>query len=378
MKCIKIKKKNHQSHRTTLFFLDLSGFSLSSVFSFLKNIFIKHNEPYVVYRCISSHSRPFQGYLYRHHCCGFIINHPYQTDSKMCKQARSNCLNILCDGFAQTLKLIPCEKKPNCEIKVVRIPPKLRSTESYCPECRLVTKQQRKTMVLSAWRRRRREALKAKKLDAKTNGAGESAHAGVELQPESSRMGGSRGAVGGGFFPDSDDSCLTSEETGGNFLPVDENSVLRSDQRRMELVNDFNEPMTDAPTNEESPMLTELTGWFNEELNAMNNSNYATGPDAATALHDLLNAPSISFGPTGPTNQSGANFPNPGAWNMTVPQIPDHPFSPQNQINPALFHADAMFSNRVNPIEDMCNDEEFLFDMDSSDGSPGLSENEGK
>lgn len=330
----------------------------------------------------------------------------------MCKQGRSNCLNSLCNGFAQTLRLIPCEKKPNCETKATRIPAKLRSTESYCPDCRRVTRRQRKTIVLTAWRAARKKSAKAEALEGQTTDAGESGHAGAELQTESSRMGESRRAVGGG----------------GMFLSLDDDSFLRSDQRPMEPVSDFDEPMADAPTNDEDPstdsypdatnvlhetnlgavtrasngvphsvasypflargsttprrehtppssMLTELTGWFNAELGATNTSNYATGPDAATALRDLLISPSISVDLS---NQSGANLPDPGAWNMTLPQIPDHPSSPQNPVDPAPIHVHATFSDGENPIEDMRNDEEFLSDMDSSDESLDLSEIEGK
>lgn len=40
----------------------------------------------------------------------------------MIEQARTTCLNLHCDGFAQTLPLIPCENRHIYNIIVIRTP----------------------------------------------------------------------------------------------------------------------------------------------------------------------------------------------------------------------------------------------------------------
>lgn len=131
----------------------------------------------------------------------------------MCKQPCTLCLNHNCKGFAQILQLVPCENIPNCEITHTRVPQNLRSTERYCPDCRGMTKKQRKNLMSKIWKQHRRKSGSAKGQAGGAIGLEEGARPRVEQQTESSTMGASRGDVGGGFVPVFEDPFSTSEET---------------------------------------------------------------------------------------------------------------------------------------------------------------------
>lgn len=286
----------------------------------------------------------------------------------MCKQALRTCLNLHCDGFAQILPLVPCENRPNCDIVVIRIPSDLRSAESYCPNCKDVTPRQRKTQYEKA----RRAGLSkpgTETLKAENNGADDEAHAGVGQQTESSRIGESRGAIGGGF-PDSADPFSTSAEPEESYPLPDENSFVRWDERSSELPSEM---ATDAPANEEfsipgvthgphessqgpisnedprsqppnsvpasssqtpaSPTLSSLITWFQADMAEM---------DIATRLTHVLNplrdpdaAPILPGQPANPLGLEPA------------PQL-----QRENPPHPALLRTHADFSDGVDPQDD--------------------------
>lgn len=137
----------------------------------------------------------------------------------MCIQPRQPCMNRLCSGFAQTLEPSPCRKRPNCTIEKIPIQQSLRSKERYCPECRLTTPQQRATNRLRESRRAssetwREKAKRVKALEGQANGAVKaSSNMKVKQIAESSMMAPSRGAVGGGFHPNSASRLSFSEES---------------------------------------------------------------------------------------------------------------------------------------------------------------------
>lgn len=118
---------------------------------------------------------------------------------EMCKQAYVACLNRNCNGFAQTLALLPCQNRPNCELEYARVPRSGGSAEAYCPDCRNTTKEERRKQVRNTWN----AARKAKRDSARVlkGGPNVAAHAAVEQTAESSTTEAGRGAfVGGEFF----------------------------------------------------------------------------------------------------------------------------------------------------------------------------------
>lgn len=131
----------------------------------------------------------------------------------MCRKGRRNCKNIRCDGVAQTVDLDTCDSRPICKIKVTRIPRELRNQEKYCPNCRLTSRKQRNVDLARELRHERARSKKARDGQANNGAAGDSApHTEVNPQAESSIMAESRGAVGGGFLPNSANLSSFPEE----------------------------------------------------------------------------------------------------------------------------------------------------------------------
>lgn len=234
----------------------------------------------------------------------------------MCKQARRTCLNLHCAGFAQTLPLIPCENRPRCETRVVRIPPDLRSTESYCPDCSAVTPRQRKSQYEKA---RRAAMARGSKVEnearkGKDDGAGaekeeEEAQVGVgQEMMESSGMAECRGDIAG-EDPGSADPVSTSASEEPDFLPA-ENSFVPSVQTRSEPPRDpqptppnQDPDVAPSPPPSPSPTLSGLITWFQADLAEM---------DIATRLTHILNCdpatgpPDAAPGPMAETPDCGA------------------------------------------------------------------------
>lgn len=189
----------------------------------------------------------------------------------MCRQEYVPCLNRNCDGFARTLALIPCENRPNCELQYIRRRQNLASTEAYCPNCRGLSKRERRNQMRRAWMASRKNAGagSSKSQDGKTYGAKDgNAGAGFkQQQAESSRMGKRRGGVaGGGFFPDSNDPSSTPKETAVTNESKDCSSVTEEDRflrsnlgtvsrnsRPTDLGSGSDQSMEDAPADEEDP-----------------------------------------------------------------------------------------------------------------------------
>lgn len=158
----------------------------------------------------------------------------------MCRQPSAGCLNH-CPGFAQTLALIPCENRPNCEVQRPRIPQNLRSTERYCPDCRVMTRQQRKSWMNKRWSRD--SAVVNKTAVNETNAAECRAYAGVEQHAESSRVAESRGSVENGFLLDFNDLVSNSDQTNRN--------TMWQNDRHTGFVGGFDETMADPPADGE-------------------------------------------------------------------------------------------------------------------------------
>ncbi|MCJ1466992.1 hypothetical protein MMC07_005614 [Pseudocyphellaria aurata] len=75
----------------------------------------------------------------------------------MCQQHYVKCKNRSCQGVAEYLHIIPCDKKPNCETTRVRIPGKRGPLAQCCPECAKLTKQERTSQVKHEYYRALRE-----------------------------------------------------------------------------------------------------------------------------------------------------------------------------------------------------------------------------
>lgn len=183
----------------------------------------------------------------------------------MCKKAYRPCLNITCGGFAETLDLVLCENRPNCEIEYKRLSRTRRSTEVYCPDCRGLTKQQRRNQTAKA--RSLANKAKAESSEAqerKTNSVGHVAQAEVA---ESSTMAVSSGVVGDGLPSNSENCVSTSEETKETeelddpALLAEEDDLWRpnltgslQNEEGMELVSGSDETMVGTAANEESAL----------------------------------------------------------------------------------------------------------------------------
>ena len=222
----------------------------------------------------------------------------------MCKQASANCWNKYCKSFAQTLPLLPCENRPNCEIERPRVPRYLRSAEHYCPECRILTKKERRSL-LQLNRRKTRRAARA------TSGAESRAHPGVEPRAESSSMAESRGVVGNGTPLDFNDSVSNT------IYDAPANGEVPSVGRFLDATHDPQEINPDAVAPAFDNFTTQTIG-----LSSPARGNYATGPDPMIALSDLPTTPPHAFGPS---NQTAANPLSPFSWNMPSPQFPIDP-----------------------------------------------------
>lgn len=160
-------------------------------------------------------------------------NNQLLSNGRMCQQARQNCRITRCDGFAQTLEPILCDNRPGCEIEVIRIPKKLRSTEVHCPDCRLTTRRQRRARYMREYYRAHRR---------KTNRAVEnSADAVAEHGAESSIVAESRGAVGGGFLSDSHNLFAVSAET-ENVFSLSQIALCSSRHFISTMVSDSDDP----------------------------------------------------------------------------------------------------------------------------------------
>lgn len=267
----------------------------------------------------------------------------------MCKQPSANCLNRYCNGFAQTLALLPCEASPNCELKRTRIPRTLRSAERYCPECRILTREDRRELIALTWRYNRATAKR-------TNGAVHNAPAGAEQDAESSGIAEGRGAVGDGSLVDLNDPVSTSEEANGNTFSQDEQSTGH--------VNGSDESMVDnASANGEVPFTNsfldaiydpqEITlGAFfpvsdDAATQTVDSSSpaldlHATGPDPVMALGDLPTTHHLS----GPSKQAATNPLSSFSWNGPSPEFPVYsPSSPQESFDPTLPQMDPTYDS---------------------------------
>lgn len=173
----------------------------------------------------------------------------------MCVQRYFPCANYKCNGVAQILELISCEDDPNCEITFDRIRGRKRSTEGFCPNCRTMTKGERKQLMA---RGRSEKAKRAKLQEGKINDPDHSARVEVEQQADPSAIGERIGASSGGILPGADNifsnfkfpSLLPEEE---RFLRSNIDMFLRN-PHRAELVRGYGEPMVEAPTNR-SPLV---------------------------------------------------------------------------------------------------------------------------
>lgn len=75
-----------------------------------------------------------------------------QSQCRMCTQTYIACQNRSCDGIAQTLAFFPCDDRPQCETRFLRIPASRHTTETHCPTCKTMTKQERKKLMRKAQR----------------------------------------------------------------------------------------------------------------------------------------------------------------------------------------------------------------------------------
>lgn len=168
----------------------------------------------------------------------------------MCVQQYFPCANYKCNGVAQVLEFIPCEDDPNCEITFERTRGRKRSTEGYCPNCRTMTKEERKHLMAKG---RSEKAKRAKLQEGKTNDPDQSVHVEVEQQPDPSAIGERIGATSDGVLPGAGNlfsnfkfpSLLPEEE---RFLRSNIDIFLRN-PHRAELVSGYREPMVEAPAN---------------------------------------------------------------------------------------------------------------------------------
>lgn len=317
----------------------------------------------------------------------------------MCKQWYLKCLNRNCDDFAQLLRLLPCDDKPNCEIEYARIRGRIPSTEIYCPDCRKMTKKQRKSQMSKARYALLMEAAKAQ--TSKTDSVEDSSHAGVEQQAESSAMGESRGVFSGGSIPVSDEPFPTSGETeestgafsGGSRPDSDKPPPTLRNQRRTKLVSGSDELMFDAPANEgdlsinSSPGITHgpqesNLGASNEALRYGNPADtmdrvVATQPNVPSRPQyqqpappsptlseeiDSLNAvldvtqtanfpsppPFSSFSPS-LSNPAATDLLPPWTWSLPSPQFPVHPPSLSLLPIDIVLDMESIYENAENP-----------------------------
>lgn len=164
----------------------------------------------------------------------------------MCRQGTARCFTHKCNGFAQTLPLIPCENRP---IAKFIAPGWFTLHRDLLSKHKGASKRERKShMDKLSKRRKKAEAGRTKVLEGNINGTGYSAPVEVDQNGESSRMAGSRGAVGGGFVFDY--PFLTSEETNWDW----------QNERRTELVSDSDEMMVDNCANEEDGSTNIVSG----------------------------------------------------------------------------------------------------------------------
>lgn len=178
----------------------------------------------------------------------------------MCKQLYFACKNLSCDGFAQVLEFFPCENKPYCEIEYIRMVRPRSTEQAFCPDCRVMTKQQRKKQMSRIYVARRR--AKAKSMMAqqgKSSCADDNGDARVEKEGESSTMAESRGAVDDGLPLYSDRPFSTLEET-GPFDPFDPfflqeeqtlfgSNAATGDMHEIDCTRDQRPQSTTPPTN---------------------------------------------------------------------------------------------------------------------------------
>lgn len=154
---------------------------------------------------------------------------------KMCRLPRRRCLNRNCRGFAQTLDLIPCELRPNCEIEYFQIQRDKQTEEAYCPHCRSI---------------------------------GRFPGARVERQAESAGVGERRGAVDREYPPESDN--LFGKSSLGN----------SQYSRHAEFVSSSYE-MIDSPSKED-PFTNSREGRL--DRNFVPSYHYADGNSLPTSL----------------------------------------------------------------------------------------------
>lgn len=63
----------------------------------------------------------------------------------MCVQKYTSCRNYKCDNICQTLDVLQCPDKPNCETTLVRVPAvRFGSHKVHCDHCAALTPVQRK------------------------------------------------------------------------------------------------------------------------------------------------------------------------------------------------------------------------------------------
>lgn len=167
--------------------------------------------------------------------------------------------------------------------------------------------------------RKKAEADSAKAQEGRTNDIEDSPDAGIEQQAESSKMGESRGDVGGGILPDSDEPFPASkdtEESDATFSLSEEDAFLRSSlltflqNECTELENDSNKAMVGAPANE-------------EDLSANSFGESATRANTIST-HDLL---------TSLRDQIATDLRAPLPRDLMSPQSSEHPQSSSQMLH---------------------------------------------
>ncbi|MCJ1470944.1 hypothetical protein MMC07_009592 [Pseudocyphellaria aurata] len=86
----------------------------------------------------------------------------------MCKLPYVSCKNRNCDGIAQYHPLLPCDKRPHCQIEQVRVPG--ITLVPYCSSCAGQTREQRNAQTAQA-RKEKFEAAEAQRARRVTSSA---------------------------------------------------------------------------------------------------------------------------------------------------------------------------------------------------------------
>ena len=259
----------------------------------------------------------------------------------MCRQPVARCRNNYCDGFAVILPVVPCAKRPNCELRQTRIPTKDRPS-LYCPECQKYTRAERKARLNKALRQR----IRARGETANV-AEGAAVHAEVEPQAESSSVGEARGTLGVGILSGSGQPRAEKlKGSDARLLYAEEDAFLGSSLGDTDTFLD--EPPTAAAVDAQayggdSPMST-----FFDPISAPTDLPPFHAPDPFRA-----DAFVETFGLGNPKVTPVSSF-------------------PQSSIEPGLLALDAMYPNGFNTF-DSVQEAEQLFGVKASRPEPSES-----